>query len=158
MADLPDNPTSGIPPPIHLPPLPALTTLAIDVDPFDPSPHLKNILCPIHSAPALSSIAIEHPNWKYIERSYLWAPWVDIDKWLSRIAKQNDGQKASQSGKDSYLSSGSLEEKSRWTIVCGDADDRELGKPPPPTSRLQHIHVQVGLRLDRTPKWPRCWR
>ena len=88
MADLPDNPTSGIPPPIHLPPLPALTTLAIDIDPFGPSPHLKNILCSIHSAPALSSIAIEHPNWKSMEHSYLWAPWVDIDKWLSRIAKQ----------------------------------------------------------------------
>ena len=88
MTDLPDIPASGIPPPIHLPPLLALTTLAIDIDAFDPSPHLTNILFSIDSAPALESITIDNPSWKSMEHPSLWASWVGMDRRLSRIAKQ----------------------------------------------------------------------
>ena len=87
MTDLPDTYRDETPPPIHLSPLPALTTLVIDVDPcYHPLPHLKNILCSIGSAPALSSIAIENRDWKSarIPEEGLW---VDVDRWLSRIAR-----------------------------------------------------------------------
>jgi hypothetical protein len=73
--------------PIHLPSLPALTTLAIDLCGGDPSPYLIHILCSIGSAPALESIAIEHVDWDFIERLPSKDPWVDVDRWLSRIAK-----------------------------------------------------------------------
>jgi len=88
MTDLPDNSANWIPPLIHLPPLPALTALVIDLRLHNPSPRLTKILCSIESAPALSSIAIKHPDWNRIEHRCLEAPWVDVDRWLSRIAKQ----------------------------------------------------------------------
>ena len=85
--DLPDTLVEGIPPPIHLPPLPALTTLVIYHYEDHPSPHLTNILCSIGSAPVLTSIAIENTDWIYIEHLPLADLWVDVDRWLSRIAK-----------------------------------------------------------------------
>jgi hypothetical protein len=88
VTDLLDDSATGIPPPIHLPSLPALTTLLIDLcDEDDPSPHLTNILCSIGSAPALTSISIEYYDWDSIERPPEEDPWVDVDRWLSRIAK-----------------------------------------------------------------------
>ena len=64
-----------------------LTTLAIEIDAVDPSPHLTNILFSIDSAPALSSITIEHVDWKSTKHLCLGAAWVGVDRWLSRIAK-----------------------------------------------------------------------
>jgi hypothetical protein len=84
---LPDYLIEEIPPPIHLPSLPALTTLMIDLSDHNPSPHLTNILCSIGSAPALTSIVIEYDDWDYIENLPLTDPWADVDRWLSRIAK-----------------------------------------------------------------------
>jgi hypothetical protein len=86
VTDLPDE-SFGDAIPIHLPSLPALTTLAIDLCGGDPSPHLISILCSIGSAPALESIAIENVDWDFIEPLPLKDPWVDVDRWLSRIAK-----------------------------------------------------------------------
>jgi len=89
MTELPDTSTNWIPPLIPLPPLPVLTTLVIDLRLYDPSPRLTNTLCSIDSAPALSSIAIEHAvDWKRMGHLCPGAPWVDVDRWLSRIAKQ----------------------------------------------------------------------
>ena len=87
MIDLPDYSTDGIPPPMHLPPLPALNTLAIGLCVYSPSPRLTSILCSIDSAPALKSITIDNPNWTFAERLPSASSWVDVDQWLSRIAK-----------------------------------------------------------------------
>jgi len=83
----PDYLDDGIPPPIQLPSLPALTTLVIHLDLYVPLPHLTNILCSIGSTPALTFIAIEHSDWEYIEQFLSEDPWVDMDRWLSRISK-----------------------------------------------------------------------
>jgi hypothetical protein len=87
VTNFPDYFTGEIPPPIHLPSLPALTTLVIDLSEYEPSPHLTNILCSIGSAPALTSrYSILH--WRSIKHSPLEDPWVDVDRWLSRIAQR----------------------------------------------------------------------
>ena len=89
MTDLTDTSTNGIPPLLHLPPLPALTTLVIDLRLYNPSPRLTNILQrSIDSTPALSSIAIKHADWERMGDFCPGAPWADVDRWLSRIAKQ----------------------------------------------------------------------
>jgi len=87
MTDLTDPSASGVPPPIHLPPLPALTTLVIGLCLDDPLPRLTNILRSIRSAPALASIVLENSNWIFIENFPSVGLWVDVDRWLSRIAK-----------------------------------------------------------------------
>ena len=87
VTDLSDTSAEEIPPPIHLPSLPALTTLVIELWMDDISPRLTNILCSIDSAPVLTSIAIESSNWNFIEHPHLAGPWVDVDRWLSRIAR-----------------------------------------------------------------------
>jgi hypothetical protein len=86
VTDLPDYPAERIPSPIHLPSLPALTTLIIHLSEYNPSPCLTNILCSIGSAPALTSIVIKY-DWDSIKRLPLEDPWVDVDRWLSRVAK-----------------------------------------------------------------------
>jgi hypothetical protein len=89
VTDLPDiYITREILPPIHLPSLPALTTLVIHISEYDPTPHLTNILCSIGSAPALTSIVIEYHDWDYVEHLPLEDPWADVDRWLSRITKR----------------------------------------------------------------------
>jgi hypothetical protein len=88
VTDLPDYSTKKIPPPIHLPSLPALTTLVIYLSEYGPSSRLTNILCSIGSAPVLTSIVIEYYHWDSIERPPLEDPWADVDRWLSRIAKR----------------------------------------------------------------------
>jgi hypothetical protein len=88
VTDLPDYLTRGIPPPIHLPSLPALATLVIDLFEYEPSPHLTNILYSIGSAPALTSIVIEYYDWDSIEHLPFEDPWADVDRWLSRITKR----------------------------------------------------------------------
>jgi hypothetical protein len=87
VTDLPDYSAEGIPSPIHLPSLPALTTLVIHLSGYGPSLYLTNVLCSIGSASALTSIFIEHRNWNRIENP-LEGHWVDVDRWLSRIAKR----------------------------------------------------------------------
>jgi hypothetical protein len=87
VTDLPDYSTEENPPPIHLPSLPALTTLIIELREDDPLPYLKTILCSIGSAPVLTYIAIGYDDWDYIENLPFEGPWVDVDRWLSRIAE-----------------------------------------------------------------------
>ena len=83
--DLPDTSIKEIPPPVHLPPLPALTTLVIYLGMINPSPCLTNVLYSIGSAPALTSITIENLVWKLAEPRA--DPWGDMDRWLSQTAK-----------------------------------------------------------------------
>jgi len=87
MTDLPDVSAGEAIPPIHLPSLPALTTLVIHIYVDRPSPHLTNILCSIGSAPSLTSIVIESTNWMSLDYLPLADPWVDVDRWLSRISR-----------------------------------------------------------------------
>jgi len=87
VTDFPDYVADEIHSTIHLPSLPALTTLVIELYSSDPSPHFTNVLCSIGSAPALTSIVIDHSNWGPIEDSLSEDPWVDLDKWLSQIAR-----------------------------------------------------------------------
>jgi hypothetical protein len=88
VTDLLDYPDERIPSPIHLPSLPALTTLVIHLSECNPSLYLTNILCSIGSASALTSIVIEHYDWNYTEHLPSEVHWVDVDRWLSRIAKR----------------------------------------------------------------------
>jgi len=89
VTNLPDYAIDGVPTPtiIHLPLLPALTTLVIYLCVCDPLLHLTNILCSIGSAPALTSIDIIHTDWDSIVCLSSTGLWVDVDRWLSRIAK-----------------------------------------------------------------------
>ena len=84
---LPDTLAEGTVP-THLPSLPALTTLVICLFADGPSPHFTNILCSIGSTPALTSIVIEYHGWKSAEHLPLAGLWVDVDRWLSRIAER----------------------------------------------------------------------
>ena len=87
MTDLPDVSAGEALSPIHLPSLPALTTLVIYIWVDHPSPRLTNILCSISSAPALKSIIIKYEGWIFLDHLPLAGPWVDVDRWLSRVAK-----------------------------------------------------------------------
>ena len=87
MTDLPDSSADAVPSIIHIPSLPALTTLVINLHLSGFLPHLMNVLCSIGSAPALTSIAIDHYNWELIEDLFFEDSWVDLDRWLSRIAR-----------------------------------------------------------------------
>jgi len=87
VTDLPDVSVAKAPPPIHLPSLPALTTLVVHIHMDRPSPHLTNILCSIGSAPALTSIIIKYDDWMVLDHLPLADSWVDVDRWLSGIAK-----------------------------------------------------------------------
>lgn len=86
MTDLSDTSVGNTRHPIHLPFLPALITLKVDLCADVPSPRLTNILYSIDSAPALTSITIEYKGWDIIEHLPS-GPWVDVDRWLSRIVK-----------------------------------------------------------------------
>jgi len=141
MTYLPDTSNNWIPPPIHLPPLPALTTLVIDLRVFNPSPRLTNILCSIDSAPALTSIIVEPPNRIIAGRLPSASSWVDVDRWLSRIAKHTkvvgglsltlrrwpEGKSVWKGFLPEFRESGG---KIKAEIACGDADNRELRNPP----------------------------
>ena len=87
MTDLPDSFADEIPSTIHLPSLPALSTLVIELYSADLLPHFTNVLCSIGSAPALTSVVIDNTDWGYTEDFFFEDPWVDLDRWLSRIAK-----------------------------------------------------------------------
>jgi len=87
MTDLPDVWIQGAPPHIHLPSLPALTTLVVHVHTDRPSPHLTNILFSIGSVPMLTSITIKYERPTLLSHPPLEHLWADVDRWLSRIAK-----------------------------------------------------------------------
>jgi len=87
VTDLPDVSAAEAIPPIHLPSLPALVTLVIYIYVDHLSPRLTNILRSIGSAPALTSIIIKYGEWRFLNHFPLADSWVDVDKWLSRIAK-----------------------------------------------------------------------
>jgi len=92
VADLPDFSTEEIRPPIHLPSLPALTTLIIKISSKGAlSHHLTKILCSIGSAPVLTSIA-SGSFWTPIEQISSAGPWADVDRWLSQIAKHTKAE------------------------------------------------------------------
>ena len=84
---LPDTLVREITPPINLPSFPALTTLVIYLWIGDPSPRLTNILYSICSAPVLTSVTIECEDWRLRKHPPLEDSWVDVDRWLSHIAK-----------------------------------------------------------------------
>jgi len=73
--------------PCHTLSLPALTTLGLNLGKGDPSPCLITILLSISSAPALGSITFRHDMWFNIDRPFQ-GPWVDIDRWLTRVAQR----------------------------------------------------------------------
>ena len=87
MTDFPDAFADEIPSIIHLPSLPALTTLVIQLYSSELLPHFASVLCSIGSAPALTFVVIDHPNWEHIDDDFSEDPWVDLDRWLSQIAR-----------------------------------------------------------------------
>ena len=87
MTDLPDDSAREALPPTHLPSFPSLATLTIYIYMDRPSPHLKNILSSIGSAPALTSIIIGSMNRVSLDYLPLVHLWVDVDRWLSRVSR-----------------------------------------------------------------------
>jgi hypothetical protein len=77
-------------PAVPLPPLPALTTVHIDLRSGGPFPHLVYILSSIHSAPALTSVTFTPEEGWYGERFPSSGPWVDVDKWLAQMTLQTE--------------------------------------------------------------------
>jgi hypothetical protein len=77
---------------IPLPPLPALTTLRIDLRLSSPFPRLAYILSSIHSGPALASITFASDGGWYGERFPSSGPWVDVDRWLAKMALQTEAR------------------------------------------------------------------
>lgn len=71
---------------VHLPSLPVLTTLVLNFSGV-PSRRLTNMLSSIDSAPSLTSVAIGRRSRTTISRLPL-SLWVDMDRWLARIAKR----------------------------------------------------------------------
>jgi len=84
--DFPDTQTKGIPSRIHLPTLPALATLHLDLRVGGPSPNLTDLLRSISSAPVLTSVIIESDKWSDPESPFP-GTWVEVDEWLARMAE-----------------------------------------------------------------------
>jgi hypothetical protein len=82
-----NEPTPAVP----LPPLPALTTLRIGLFSGGPFARLTHILTSIHSAPALSSITLTSDGGWHGEYFPSSGPWVEVDKWLAKMALQVRG-------------------------------------------------------------------
>jgi hypothetical protein len=74
---------------VPLPPLPALTTVHVDLLSEEPSPRLAHILSTIHSAPVITSVTFTSDGWygEYFPSS---GPWVDVDRWLVRMTLQTE--------------------------------------------------------------------
>ena len=73
-------------PAVGLPPLLAVTTVEVKIYLGSPSARLVDILSSIHSAPALSSITFKYLKSSTVEDTPTSSIWVDIDKWLARLA------------------------------------------------------------------------
>ena len=81
------RPTGGFPPVVHLPPLPALTTMEFMIRSRSPSARLVDILSCIRSAPALSSITFKFLAWHVVGGiPTVPSQWTNVDKWLARLA------------------------------------------------------------------------
>ena len=77
-------------PAVLLPPLPALTALRIGLCSGGPFPRLAYILSSIHSTPALTSITFTFDRWWHGEHFPSSDPWVEVDKWLAKMALQTE--------------------------------------------------------------------
>jgi len=44
----------------------------------------------INSAPVLASVTLTAGNWRFGRNSTSEGPWVDVDKWLARMALQTE--------------------------------------------------------------------
>jgi len=74
------------PPVVHLPPLSALTSMEVTIHSGSLSPRLAEFLPCIRSAPVLSSITFKYPKATPIEYIPASRLWIDMDKWLARLA------------------------------------------------------------------------
>jgi len=84
------TPWAVIPPPIDIPSLTALTILSIEFCMVNPSPRLTSILCHIPSIPMSTSITMGHAAWPNSDTDTEHAfqgRWVEIDRWLARLAR-----------------------------------------------------------------------
>lgn len=73
-----------------LPPLPSLTNMGIRLLPGEPYARLAYVLSSIRSAPALASVTFTAEEWRSGEYFSFAGPWVDMDKWLARMALQTE--------------------------------------------------------------------
>ena len=133
-----------IPPSIHLPSLPALTTLNIDLCLGNPSPRLINILCYIPPTPTLTSITIGYDPWSRVRYPFGQGRWADVDRWLAQMA----GHSRVQEGlpviltwlpKDKPIQEGFLHEfrraggkiKTESAVMAGRDNGWHLSRPGP---------------------------
>ena len=77
------TPASAFSSVVHLPPLPALTTVEVRLLSSNPSTRLSTLLSRIRPAPALSSVILIHTSRENILDS---RRWTDVDKWLAWVA------------------------------------------------------------------------
>lgn len=73
---------------VHLPPLPALTSVRLEIRSGALSPRLADILSCIRSVPALSSVTFKYPRLSGVEVIHASSPWIDVDKSLTRLAME----------------------------------------------------------------------
>ena len=78
--------TNPFPPTVHLPPLPALATIQVEIRSGFLSDDLADVLSSIHSAPDLSSIIFKYPKSTTVKDVPTSRTWIDVDKWLARLA------------------------------------------------------------------------
>ena len=75
-------------PMVHLPPLPALTSVKLEIRSGTLSLRLVDILSCIRSVPALSSVAFKYPKMSGVEAIHASSQWINVDKSLARLAME----------------------------------------------------------------------
>ena len=86
--DLYTGPVNVFPPMVHLPPLPALTSLKLEIRSVTLSSRLADIISCIRSVPALSSVTFKYPKMDGVEVIHTSSQWTDVDKSLTRLAME----------------------------------------------------------------------
>ena len=98
------TPAGAFPPVLHLPRLPALTTVKVRSGPNPISPRLADFLSCIHSAPVLSSITFKPEDPFPLKADP--NPWIEVDNWLTQLVAQ-------------------VKDERKLTVVLGDPEWEE---------------------------------
>ena len=78
----------------YLPPLPALTSVKLEIRSGTLSPRLADIISCIRSVPALSSVTFNYPKMSGVEVVHASSQWIDVDKSLMRLAMEVNSKRS----------------------------------------------------------------
>jgi len=82
------GPVNAFPPIVHLPPLPVITSVKLEIRSGTLSPRLADVLSCIRSVPALSSVTFKYPKMSGVEVIHASSQWIDVDESLTRLAME----------------------------------------------------------------------